>query len=196
MTRANDHDELVVMIRLATLRATSGREIRRAVTAFGLAVFGLLVGYAAAAPSAHHLRLLLYVLIACGVVLSLPAYLFLAAVLVVVGVSTAFASPLVSAGPALYLSDAVVFMVFLRGVAPRARLPIPRTLRGLPAVLFLVWLTIMTIAGVRGMFAGIPAKSVVRADLGLFYWPLLYFGFARTLAETDLDRRLVLRYLG
>ena len=37
--------------------------------------------------------------------------------------------------------------------------------------------------------------SVVRSDLALFYWPLLYFGFTRILAEENLDSRLLWRNL-
>ena len=47
--------------------------------------------------------------------------------------------------------------------------------------------TIMAIAAVRAVHAGIPLASAIRGDLALFYWPLLYFGFTRALRERQFN---------
>jgi hypothetical protein len=154
-----------------------------------------LVGYIMGSPAPHFLRLAVCGSIALGIAMSLPPHVFLAAALLVVGVTTAFRSPVVSLGPALYLSDLAVLVVFFRGIAPRARRPSRHALAGIPQALFLVWMFVLTVAGVRSVVAGIPAESVIRSELALFYWPLLYVGFTRVLAEIDLNTRLLWRNL-
>lgn len=162
-------------------------------------VLGALIGaYVVASPSAGLLlSLLVYGSILVATALALPPHVFLPVALLFVGVSTAFSSAVVSIGPAeLYASDLAVLIIVLRGAMPRGRHPGLRALAGTPKALFIVWLFIMTLAGVRAMLAGIPTASVIRGDLALFYWPLLYFGFARVLAEADINVRLLWRNLG
>jgi hypothetical protein len=142
------------------------------------------------------LTLGVYGIVALGIALALPPHVFLPAALLFVGVSTAFGSAIVSVGPAeIYASDLAVLIIFLRGALPRARHAGRHSLAGLPTMLFLVWALIMSVAGVRALANGIPSAAVIRGDLALFYWPLLYFGFARTLAEVDLKGRLLWRDL-
>jgi hypothetical protein len=156
----------------------------------------LLVGYTVASPASHHLRLALYAVIAVGIAMYLPPHVFIAAALLVVGVTTAFTSPVVSlVGPALYVSDLAVLVVFFRGIVPRARRRATHALAGTPQMLFLVWMFVLAVASVRGLIAGIPRDSVIRSDLALFYWPLLYVGFTRVLAEIGLNTRLLWRNL-
>jgi O-Antigen ligase len=169
---------------------------RAALPIFGL-MGGLIIGYAVSSQSAGlPLKLLVYGAICLGIALALPPHVFLPAALVVVGVSTAFASAVISIGPAtLYVSDLAVLAIFLRGALPRERHPGPRALAGLPQALFLVWILIMAVAGLRAFFGGIPTSSVLRGDVALFYWPLLYVGFTRVLAEVDLNVSLLWRNL-
>jgi hypothetical protein len=158
----------------------------------------LLVGYFASLPSPSILLwLAVYGAICVGITLTTPPHLFIPVTLIVVGVSTAFSSAIASVGPAaLFVSDVVVLLVVLRGVSPRARKPARHALAGAPQALFLLLLFVMALAGVRAIVGGIPAASVIRGDLALFYWPLLYFGFTRVLAEEDLETRLLWRNLG
>jgi hypothetical protein len=157
----------------------------------------LLLGYFAASPSPNKfLGLAIYGSICVACALAVPAHVFLPVTLVLVGVSTAFTSPVASAGPAaLYVSDLVVLLVFLRGVLPRIRRQPRHALAGVPQLLFLLLILVMAAAAVRSLAAGLPVVSVVRSDLALFYWPLLYFGFTRILAEETLDSRLLWRNL-
>jgi hypothetical protein len=162
-------------------------------------VLGALLGaYVVASPSAGlPLTLFVYGVVALGIALALPPHVFLPAALLFVGVSTAFGSAIVSVGPAqIYASDLAVLIILLRGALPRARHAGRHALAGLPTMLFLVWVLIMSVAGMRGLANGIPSAAVIRGDLALFYWPLLYFGFARTLAEADLKVSLLWRNLG
>jgi hypothetical protein len=169
---------------------------RAALPTLGL-VTALVIGYIVASPPGGILLpFAVYGAICLGIALALPPHLFLPAALVVVGISTQFGSSVVSIGPAtLYVSDIAVLVIFLRGAIPRARHPGPRALRGLPQALFVVWVLVMAVAAVRAMVTGLPTSSVIRGDVALFYWPLLYFGFTRVLAEVDLDRSLLWRNL-
>jgi hypothetical protein len=168
---------------------------------FALLAFGvpaaLLLGYFAASPSPRViLWLAVYGTFCVGVALATPPHLFIPATLVVVGVSTAFSSAVVSFGPAaLYVSDIVMLLVVLRGVFPRQRDPAPHALAGAPHLLFVLFLFVLAVAGARAVVGGTPAASVVRGDLALFYWPFLYFGFTRVLAEREMNTRLLWRNL-
>jgi len=154
------------------------------------------VAYVVASPSAGVLPLAVYGVISVTIALALPPHVFLPAALLVAGVSTAFGAPVASIGPArLYVSDLAVLVIFLRGALPRARRTGPRALAGLPQVLFVIWLLVMAVAGIRAMLAGVTTASAIRGDLALFYWPLLYFGFTRVLAEVNLDVSLLWRHL-
>lgn len=149
---------------------------------------GLLVAYVVTSPSRGFLLLAVYGAISLAIALSLPPHAFIPAALLVVGVSTAFPSAMASFGPAaVYVSDLAVLVVFFRGILPRARRPGNRALAGAPQALFLLWIFIMAVAGVRAIFAGIPTASIIRGDLALLYWPPLYFGFTRVLSEVDID---------
>ena len=170
----------------------------RELAPFALGVPGaLIMGYFAASPAPSTvLRLGIYGAICVTAALALPPHAVIPATVVLVGVSTAFSSSVASAGPAtLYVSDVIVLLVLLRGVAPRMRRSPRHALAGPPQVLFLLFLFVLAVAGARAIMGGIPAASVVRSDLALFYWPLLYFGFTRILAEEDLDTRLLWRNL-
>jgi hypothetical protein len=163
-------------------------------TAGGLS--SLLIAYMVTSPSRGVLALLVYGGMSLAIALFVPPHVFVAGALLVVGVSTAFPSAIASVGPAvLYVSDLAVLVILCRGVLPRARHPGRHALQGGPQALFILWLLIMAIAGGRAFLAGVPTASVIRADLALFYWPILYFGFARVLSEVNLDRRLLWRNL-
>jgi hypothetical protein len=157
----------------------------------------LLLGYFAATPSPSTLLwLAVYGSMCTAIALAIPPHVFIPATLIVVGVSTAFSTAIASVGPAaLYVSDVAVLLVVLRGAAPRARYPGRHALAGAPQALFLLLLFVMAVAGVRAIAAGIPTASAIRGDLALFYWPLLYFGFTRVLAEKDLETRMLWRNL-
>jgi hypothetical protein len=180
------------------VKALINRDIAsRAAPFAGGALAALLAGYAVGSPTTPELFLLaVYGSLALAIALALPSHVFVPAALLVVGVSTAFGSPVASVGPAaLYVNDVVVILVFLRGLVPRARRSGPHALAGIPQTLFLVWMFVLAVAAIRGIFAGIPTASVIRSDLALFYWPLLYFGFTRVLAEVVLDKRVLWRNL-
>jgi hypothetical protein len=174
------------------------RDLTRRAAPLACGLLGALLGaYVVASPSAGLLlTLAVYGAVLVAVAFALPPHVFLPAALLFAGVSTAFGSSVVSIGPAaLYASDLAVLIIFLRGALPRARHPGLRALAGLPQALFVVWMFIMTVAGIRAMLAGVPTASVIRGDLALFYWPLLYFGFTRVLAEVDIDISLLWRNL-
>jgi hypothetical protein len=174
------------------------RDLARRAAPLACGLLGALLGaYVVASPSAGKLlTLAVYGVVLVAVALALPPHVFLPAALLFAGVSTAFGSTVVSIGPAaLYASDLAVLVIFLRGALPRARHPGLRALAGLPQALFVVWMFIMTVAGIHAMLAGVPTASVIRGDLALFYWPLLYFGFTRVLAEVDIDISLLWRNL-
>ena len=180
------------------MNALTGQHLSRGLAPLALGVpAALLIGYFAASPSPSILVwLAIYGGISVVISLTLAPHIFVPTTLVVVGVSTAFSSAVASVGPAaLYVSDLVVLLVVLRGVVPRARTAPRHALAGAPQALFLLLLLVMALAGVRAIVSGIPIASVIRGDLALFYWPLLYFGFTRVLAEEDLDKRLLWRNL-
>lgn len=167
---------------------------------FGLGAIGvigaILLAYVVTMSDGRLLPLLVYSAFAAAAALALPPHVFLAAALLVFGVSTAFASPVATVGPAtLYVSDLAVLLIVLRGALPRDRVRGVRALGGLPQLLFFIWLLLLIVAGIRALEANIPSASIVRGDLALFYWPLLYFGFSRVLAERALDRRVLWRNL-
>jgi hypothetical protein len=160
------------------------------------ALGALLVGYVVASPAPGLLGMAFLGAVSLAIALAIPPHVFIPAALLVIGVSTAFGSPVASVGPiAFYVSDLAVLFLFVRGASPRARHSGNHALAGLPQVLFLVWLLIMAVAGIRASLVGMPLASVIRSDLALFYWPPLYFGFTRVLAERDLDNRLLWRNL-
>jgi hypothetical protein len=168
---------------------------RRVAPLFVGGLSGFIVAYAITSPTPTF-RIALYGAIALAVALSLPPHVFLPAALLLAGVSTAFGSRSVSVGPiALYVSDLATLLIFARGIIPRARRQGNSFLSGAPRALFVIWLLVMAVAGIRARLAGIPTVSVVRDSLALFYWPLLYVGFTRVLAEPSLDKRLLWRNL-
>jgi hypothetical protein len=155
-----------------------------------------LIGYTVSSATSLVLPLAVYGGLTLALAFALPPHVFVPAALLVVGVSTAFESPVVSAGQAtLYVSDLAVLLVLFRGVTPRARHPARRALAGVPEALFLLWLFIMVAAGARAILAGVPTASVIRSDLALIYWPMLYFGLTRIFAEIGFEKRLLWRNL-
>jgi hypothetical protein len=174
----------------------TNRDLLRSIALAVLGGFGgLLIAYVAVSPSRGLLVLALYGVMSLAIALSLPPHVLMPAALLVVGISTAFSSA-VSVGPVtIYVTDLAILLIFSRGVLPRARHFGRRALRGVPQTLFLLWIFIMTVAGIRAILAGVPSASVIRSDLALFYWPLLYFAFTRILAEVDIDVGLLWRNL-
>jgi hypothetical protein len=180
------------------MNAFTNRDFLRSVALFAVAgVAGIVVALLVTTPpQGILLPLAVYSAAALALALALPPHLFVAAALVVVGISTAFGSAIVSFGPAtFYVADLAVLVIFVRGLVPRARERGPRALVGVPQLLFVIWLGVLALAAARGTASGIPMSSVIRGDLALFYWPLLYFGFSRVLAEKTLDRDLLWRSL-
>jgi hypothetical protein len=180
------------------MNALMNRDLARASLPLVCGVLGALAGaYVIASPSASaFLSLMVFGGVAVGIALALPPHVFIPGALLVAGVSTAFGSAWVSIGPAaLYVSDLMLLVIVLRGALPRARKPGPHALAGRAQLLFAAWLLILAIAGIRAMLGGVPTQSIIRGDLALFYWPLLYFGFTRVLAEIDLDVELLWRNL-
>ena len=156
-----------------------------------------LLGYFAASPSPRALLWLgVFGAFCIAAALAMPPHVFLPAMVIVAGVSTAFKGSVVSFGAAaLYVSDFVVLLVVLRGALPRPRHEGRHLLAGAPQTLFVLLLFVLALAAVRGLLAGVPNASVVRGDLALFYWPLLYFGVTRILAERSLVTSLLWRNL-
>ena len=156
----------------------------------------LLLGYTVSSPASRMVSVGVYGALVLALALALPPHLFVALALLLVGVSTGIGSAIFSIGPAVfYISDLAVLVIVARGALPRARHEGIHALRGAPQALFVAWLVIMALAGVRALLDGVPTASVLRQDLALFYWPLLYFGFTRVLAEKSLLRPLLWRNL-
>jgi hypothetical protein len=159
------------------------------------ALAGLLAGYAVVSPDDRLLKFLCLAIALAGA-LALTPQAFVAGTLLVFAASTAMKSPVVNVLPAaVYVTDLTAVLVAVRGFLPRDRVELPRSLAGVPTLLFTVWALVMAIAGIRGMLNGVTLDSAVRADLALFYYPLLLFGYTRVLRERALDTRLLWRYL-
>lgn len=179
--------------RSLTLSASGPRGQTLLAIAFG-AMAALASAYAVVSPDPLLLNFL-FLVIALGIVAVLPPHVFVAASVLVFAVSTAYTAPLLESSAAVYVSDAMVLLIAFRGALPRDRVPSSRALAGLPTVLFGAWMLLLVIAAVRGMNAGIDPVSVVRAEVALVYWPLLYFGFTRVLRERALKSSLLWRNL-
>lgn len=180
-----------------TLNSAAHRDLPARLAPLALGLLGAaLLGYTVSSPTGRMASVAIYGALALALALTLPPHVFLALTLLAVGVSTGFRSAIFSVGPAIfYVSDLVVLVVAVRAALPRPRHPGIHALRGIPQAFFVAWLVIMALAGVRAMLDGVPIASVLRQDLALFYWPLLYFGFTRVLAERSLDKRLLWRNL-
>jgi hypothetical protein len=183
-------------LQLTVNRATH-RDLPTRLAPLALGLLGaLLLGYTVGSPAGRMTSVAVYGALALAVALTIPPHLFLPLTLLLVGVSTGFGSAIFSVGPAIfYVSDLVVLVVVARAALPRARHQGIHALRGAPQVLFIAWLAIMAFAAVRAKLEGVPTVAILRQDLALFYWPLLYFGFTRVLAERSLDKRLLWRNL-
>jgi hypothetical protein len=180
-----------------TLNSAAHRDLPARLTPLALGLFGaVLLGYTVSSPTGRMASVAIYGALALALALTVPPHAFLALTLLLVGVSTGFGSAIFSVGPAIfYVSDLVVLVVVARAVLPRPRHEGIHALRGVPQAFFAAWLVIMALAGLRAMLDGVPIASVLRQDLALFYWPLLYFGFTRVLAERSLNKRLLWRNL-
>ncbi|MGI8886654.1 MAG: O-antigen ligase family protein [Gaiellaceae bacterium] len=170
--------------------------------ALGQALLAIAVGALAVTTSAYAvvspdplLLTLLYLVIALSLASALTPQLFIAASILVFAISTAASAPVFQSGAAVYVSDVLVALIAFRGALPRDRVPPSRALTGLPTVLFAAWAFVMVIAALRGMNAGVELVSVVRGEVALVYWPLLYFGYTRILRERALRTSLLWRNL-
>lgn len=168
----------------------------------GQAVLGIAVGALAVLASAYAvvspdpmLLSFLYLVIALSIVAVLPPQIFVAASVLIFAVSTALTAPLLQWSVAVYVTDVMVLLIAFRGALPRDRVPSSRALAGWPTLLFSAWAVVMVVAGLRGMNAGVELVSVVRGEVALVYWPLLYFGFTRVLRERALRTSLLWRNL-
>lgn len=162
-------------------------------TAFG-ALAVLTSAYAVVSPDPMLLTLV-YLVIALALASALPPQLFIAMSILVFAISTSFSAPLLQSSAAVYVGDAMVALIAFRGALPRDRVPASRALTGLPSVLFAAWAFVMVIAALRGMSAGVELVSVVRGEVALVYWPLLYFGYTRILRERALRASVLWRNL-
>jgi hypothetical protein len=151
--------------------------------------------YTAVSPDEYVLKFL-YLLVALSLALALTPQWFIAASVLCFAVSTSINTPLLASLPVeFYFGDLIVLLIATRGALPRKRIPSNEALAGAPLIFFALWVTVMTIAAVRAVNAGIPFASAIRGDLALLYWPLLYFGFSRILRELRLDVYLLWRNL-
>jgi len=178
------------------LTASASRPFGQALLSIAVGALAVLLSaYAVASPDAQLLTYL-YLLIALSLALVLTPQLFVAASMLVFAVSTSFSAPVLQSLPvAVYVSDLIVLLVAVRGALPRDRVASNRPLAGWPTLLFVAWVILMTIAAVRGMNAGVDLASVIRGEMSLVYWPLLYFGFTRVLRERTLKSSLLWRNL-
>ena len=180
-----------------TTNSSAHRDLPSSLTPLAIGLLGALVlGYTVSSSAGKMVSVGVYGALALAVALILPPHRFLALALLLVGVSTGFGSAIFSIGPAVfYISDLVVLVIIARGAVPRPRHEGIHALRGAPQAFFIAWLVIMMLAGVRALLDGVPTASVLRQDLAVIYWPLLYFGFTRVLAERSLVRALLWRDL-
>lgn len=129
--------------------------------------------------------------------LAVSPQVFIALTVLAFAISTSFSAAVIPSLPVpVYFSDFVVALVAVRGVLPRNRMRRIRFFAGAPTMFFALWILVMTLAAVRAAAAGVQLQSVVRGDLPLIYWPLLLFGFDRTLRESTLDVDALWRNLG
>jgi hypothetical protein len=165
---------------------------RPAVPALSVAVaFGLV--------SSVQTKFLVLVAIATAVVLalSLPPHAFLAGSLALLAMFQLSADHPVSVGGiAVYTSDLLLALVALRALTSRPRREVSwRIFDVATGAAVLAWGLVMVIAAVRGHLAGTSAKSLVRLDEQLFYYPILGWGFLRVLRERDVSSARLLRAL-
>ena len=184
------------MLRLAT-NTTAQRDLAERIGPLAIGLLGaLLLGYTVSSPTGLLVSLAVYGGLALAVAMALPPHVFIPAALLVVGVSTGFGSAVFSVGPAVfYVSDLALLVIVARAVFPHARNPGSHALRGAPQAFFVAWVLVMAFAAARAMLDGVPAASVLRGDLAVIYWPMLYFGFTRVLAEKSVSKRLLWRNL-
>jgi hypothetical protein len=155
-------------------------------------VFGTFVCAVAVVSPDGRLLKALYLLIAILIAAFLAPHAFVPASLLLFAISTAMTSPLLNLGPAsVYLGDLVVLLIAVRGALPRNRVHSDRPLDGALILSFGMWAIVMSIAAARALNGGISLDSVVRGDVALVYFPLLYFGFSRVLREIGLNRALL-----
>jgi hypothetical protein len=151
--------------------------------------------YMAVSPDEYVLKLL-YLFVALSLSLTLAPQWFVAVSVLCFAVSTSLDTPLLASLPVeVYFSDLIVVLIATRGALPRNRIQSNGALAGAPTILFALCAAVMVIAAARAVNVGVPLASVIRSDLALFYWPLLYFGFSRVLREYRLDVYLLWRNL-
>lgn len=150
-------------------------------------VAGLLVAFVLVSDDLRLLELL----VACSAVLTaclVSPQLFLAAALLLLGLSSVLDHHAIHVGAAtFYTTDVLVILAVVRALLPKDRLPATRAIGKVVAVSFGVWSLLLVIAGLRASNAGESFVSVVRSETALLYFPLLYFSLSRILGERALN---------
>jgi hypothetical protein len=142
---------------------------------------------AAAVVSGGPLLRLVYMLVAVVVAWMLSAEAFLACALVLLSVSTVLDKHSVAFGPAtFYSTDFLVILALVRSARPAERVSAPRNLGGVLGACLVVWSIVMLIAGLRAANAGETLDVIIRYEMALLYFPLLFFAFSRILRERNV----------
>lgn len=150
-------------------------------TATGVAVAVMIM-------SGGRLPLLLFAAAVASITILLPADVFIAAVLVIVGLSTVIEKYTVHAhGATFYSTDLLVILAVARALRPADRFPAGRVAGSFVAATTAVWGLLMLYAGIRGWQAGESIVTVFRYESALIYLPALYFSVSRLLRERSLN---------
>jgi hypothetical protein len=161
---------------------------------FGVAVAGALaIAVLISSPDAHILRMAAIALTVVAVVLVVPPNIFLLGSFLFFATLQLFANTSFAIGPAtFYVSDLFLGLVVVRAFGPHSHVAPKRNLGALTLFAFVMWAVLMLFGIRRGLENGAPFDVIVRYSMGLFYWPILYFGFSRVLREKAADSSRVL----
>jgi O-Antigen ligase len=156
-----------------------------------LALLGALFAAALVVPpdfvAAHMsmLRALLFVALSLAVAISVPAHVFFAGAVLLLGISSGVA-PRSFGSMTLYTYDLLLFFVLVRAIVPRVRVPSGLDLVDVVvAAPLALWSVLLVSAGVRGILAGNSLGQVARLETALVYFPLFCWGFTRIVREQD-----------
>jgi hypothetical protein len=157
----------------------------------------LVLGFLAVSPPPQHAalvqlvqlgRALVVLALVTAIALALPANALAAISMVVFATLQISRDHPLDLGPvSVYSTDVIVGLLVLRGLLPRVRRPALTQFAAPTKVAVGAWTAIMVVAATRGILDGAPPDTIVRLALPLFYWPLLYFGFARLFREDGFD---------